>query len=44
MNLNNAVKAIKEYKQIKNSFPDELKIISFDDEIKQLQEELSTIS
>ena len=44
INLNNAVKTIKEYKQLKDSLPDELKIISFDDEIKQLQEELSTIS
>lgn len=44
LNLNKAIKAIKEYKQLKDSLPNELKLFSFDDELKELQEELSTIS
>ena len=44
LNLNKAIEALEEYKRLKESLPDDLHMFSFDNEIRKVQEELTTIS
>lgn len=41
--LNDALKSLKDYKKIKDSLPEDLKIFSFEERLEKIKEELKTV-
>ena len=41
--LNDALKSLKDYKKIKDSLPEDLKIFSFEEQLEKIKEELKTV-